>query len=137
MFEAGDFTLASGAKSGFKIECDSLTDSDWAGLAQLIITKGFKQTPYGRQNLGYNFRDVVGVPRGGLKLAEHLKPYATGDMHSPLLIVDDVLTTGGSMEKLKTSIDKTKFPYIIGLVVFARGSCPNWVTPIFTTDWLV
>ena len=59
---SGDFTLNSGAKSKWKIECDAFTDADWQGLAQLIAES---TAP---------FHEVVGVPRGGLKLAAALLP---------------------------------------------------------------
>ena len=29
LFQQGDFTLHSGERSGFKIECDALTSHDW------------------------------------------------------------------------------------------------------------
>ena len=53
LFQTGDFKLASGAKSNFKIECDALTESDWETLAMLIA-----------RNVGY-FREVIGVWRRG------------------------------------------------------------------------
>jgi orotate phosphoribosyltransferase len=124
LFEYGDFTLASGRTSHFKIECDHLSDSDWWALAQIIIRKGVE------------FRDVVGVPRGGLKLAHYLRRFALlGDHTLPLLIVDDVFTTGKSMEREKEKYS-LEFPNIVGIVVFARGECPGWIKPIFRTDWL-
>lgn len=124
MFDLGKFIMASGKEGNFKIECDSLSLKDWESLAWLIASK-------------YKFRLAIGVPRGGLTLAYYLNNYASkNDTTLPLLIVDDVLTTGGSIEKLKSGLDKEEFPNIMGVVVFARGKCPEWIKPIFSTEWL-
>ena len=109
LFQLGDFSLHSGAKSNWKIDCDALTDADWATLAWIIQTR-------------VKFGAVEGVPRGGLKLAAALLNYQTS---GPLLIVDDVLTTGGSMEKQRAGREA------IGYVVFARGHCASWIRHIF------
>jgi len=115
LFSQGNFTLHSGSKLWFKIECASLSDDDWHTLARLIANK-------------LAFRDVIGIPTGGLKLAETLKFYRNQlDQDLPILIVDDVLTTGASMEKQRDQIGE----YCVGVVVFARGKCPWWVLPIF------
>jgi orotate phosphoribosyltransferase len=127
LFQLGDFVLNSGAKSRWKLECDALSEDDWKALAQMV-----------RQVVG-TFSSVEGVPRGGLRLAsclEHLR-----DLQGPHLIVDDVLTTGGSLEKAKTefmerwtfSSGEYQGPQIIGGVVFARGQCPIWVRSVFQT----
>ena len=84
LFRLGNFTLHSGDKSNWKIDCDALTDDDWLTLAFIIKSR----VAYGA---------VIGVPDGGTKLAYHLKRYET---KGPVLIVDDVLTTGASMEKI-------------------------------------
>lgn len=119
LIQLGDFTLNSGAKSSYKLECDHFSDEAWKGFAELIRI----MVPL--------FSEVVGVPRGGLKLAEYLKPYANPS--SPLtLIVDDVLTTGGSMERLrKTHLKANGVGTYIGAVVFARGPLPSWIGAIF------
>jgi orotate phosphoribosyltransferase len=114
LFQLGDFTLASGAKSKWKLECDALETLDWQALAQMI----HQMVP--------EFSAVVGVPQGGLKLAEALKPLVT--QSGPLLIVDDVLTTGGSILKL---VNEIKPPKWVAAVVFARGQCPLVVKAIF------
>jgi hypothetical protein len=57
----------------------------------------------------------------------------------PHLIVDDVLTTGGSMERLREERRKLLPPgtmvepgnWIVGAVVFSRGQCPLWVSALF------
>ena len=115
LFKLGDFILHSGSKSNFFIDCDALADADWQALARLIYDKGFR------------FRKVVSIPKGGLKLAEALKPYCFPNPEYPVLVVDDVLTTGKSMEE-----EKEKYSgEVKGVVIFSRGVCPDWITPIF------
>lgn len=73
--------------------------------------------------------DVVGIPRGGLRFAAALRPYAV--LHSDtVLIVDDVLTTGASMKEMR-SLKESQGYHTIGLVIFARKQPPTWVEPIF------
>jgi len=114
MFESGNFRLHSGDQSLWKINCDCLSTDDWATLAALAGDR-------------LRFSAVVGIPQGGLAFAEGCRKYADLSQPLPVLIVDDVLTTGASMEEFKA---RTKGP-VIGCVVFARGPCPDWVTPIF------
>ncbi len=115
LFRLGDFTLSSGEASPFKIDCDALSDEDWAAVAAMLA----EQLP--------PFYSVDGVPRGGLKLAEAMRKYVRrgGGKH---LIVDDVLTTGGSIARWRQ-----RYPgcQVIGAVLFARGPAPSWVTPLF------
>ena len=111
LFQVGNFTLASGLTSSYKIECDVLTDQDWICLAWLL----FNRLPL--------FSAIEGVPQGGLKLAEKMQKYKSAK--GPLLIVDDVFTTGGSMRQLRGERDA------IGAVVFARGPVDAWITPLF------
>ena len=111
LFRSGLFQLSSGKQTSWKIDCDALVDDDWktlAGMVRLMVP---------------SFRSVVGVPTGGLKLAEHLQPFCT--IEGPLLIVDDVLTTGQSMEDMRRAREA------VGVVVFARGQCPIWIKSIF------
>jgi orotate phosphoribosyltransferase len=111
LFQRGAFKLHSGAFTDWKIDCDALTDEDIETLAEQI----------GRR---FRFGSVEGVPTGGLRLAVALERYLLPDS-LPLLIVDDVLTTGASMEEQRAGRDA------IGVVIFSRGACPGWVTPIF------
>ena len=115
LFEKKKFTMHSGDIGHWKIECDALTDSDWETLAFIISQK-------------YKFRNVFGIPTGGTKLSEILKKYRSREGRINL-IVDDVLTTGKSMEELKSNIMEA-LP-IVGVVLFARGECPEWIKPIF------
>ena len=121
LFQKENIILNSGLKSDFKIECDALTDEDWETIAYLI-SKEIK------------FDSVVSVPNGGNKLAKALEKYSTNTWQRIVLIVDDVLTTGGSMERMKKEIllqphnDET---IVKGCVVFARGECADWIKSIF------
>jgi hypothetical protein len=116
LFELGDFTLHSGDKSNFKIECDYLTDGDWECLAKMLL----ERLP--------RFRDVEGIPNGGLMLEHFLFPYATGESKDPILIVDDVHTTGLSFN----DHIKDREGEFIGAVVFARGIVhQEWIMPLF------
>lgn len=112
LFQLGNFTLHSGKRSSWKVDCDALTDRDWQALA-FIISRQVK------------FSSVIGVPRGGLKLASNLNKYC--QLGYPTLIVDDVLTTGASMEEVKKQIAGDA----IGYVVFARGKCPDWIKALW------
>lgn len=115
LFTKQNITLHSGKQSDFKIECDALTDEDWECLAYLVSKK-------------IQFKAVFGVPKGGVKLADKLQQYATRDYLLPILICDDVLTTGNSMEKFRIEKGESN---VMGVVIFARGQCPSWITPIF------
>lgn len=112
LFGLGDFPLHSGARSMWKIECDALTYADWEALAFMLI------------ELLPVFSEVEGVPRGGALLAEIMREYA--DATGPLLIVDDVWATGGSMEAHRAGRDA------MGAVVFARRPVAQWVTALFS-----
>jgi len=113
LFRQGDFTLHSGARGNYFIDCDALTDEDWETLAKVTAER-------------FTFGKVVGIPKGGLKLADALEKYKT-EGTGVTLIVDDVLTTGKSMEE-----EKAKHSELVsGIVVFARGYCPYWIVPLF------
>lgn len=114
LFQRGSFTLASGAASDFKIECDALTDEDWRTLAYLLAQR---LPVFGR---------VEGVPRGGLRLAEAMRPFQIPTSGN-ICVVDDVWTTGGSWHRFAEQIDAPTF----GAVVFARGPLPDNVTALF------
>lgn len=114
LFQSGDLILHSGRRSRWKIDCDGLTAADWQTLALMVW------------ELVGPFSSVVGVPRGGLPLAEALLPYRAEA--GPHLIVDDVLTTGASLAEFRQACSA---PQVIGAVVFARGRCPGWVRPLF------
>ena len=123
LFLKEDWIMHSGDKSDFKIECDVLTAEDLETLAHLISSK-------------FKFFRVVGIPRGGTRLAEKLRNYVI-EGEDKLLIVDDVLTTGASMEQAKHIHHPELMDRIVGVVVFARGKCPDWIHPILDmSKWL-
>lgn len=99
----------------WKIECDSLSDDDIGTLAWYVASK-------------IKFGSVLGIPRGGLRLASALDWYKSD---GPLLLVDDVLTTGKSMTEAGDEHRWLSDEPPLGVVIFARGACPGWVTPIF------
>lgn len=119
LFQVGDFTLHSGQRSEWKIDCDALTDADWEGLARIA------------SEILSPFRFVEGIPRGGMKFARALYPYRSREMGG-LLLADDVLTSGESMEQARTFRGYPEAE-TAGVAAFARGPVPNWVTPLFLT----
>ena len=121
LFTKKNFIGHAGGELDWKIECDDLTDEDWQTLAYIV-------------SKSYTFGAVIGIPRGGLKFAEALKPYITLESEY-VLIVDDVLTTGMSMEEAKTKYMQTYKCHemdIFGIVAFSRKrvGCPEWIQPI-------
>lgn len=123
-FQFGWFASHSGFQLPWKADCDAFSDADWEGLAKLIAWK-------------FAFRSVYGIPRGGTKLAQALDKYVDlstdrEGRYYPVLIVDDVLTTGRSFKVARASLGNPEDS--LGVVVFARGECPNWVWPIFSVN---
>jgi orotate phosphoribosyltransferase len=113
LFRRGEFTGAAGQVLPFKIECDSLTYTDWECIAYVGAQM---LRPFGR---------VIGVPRGGLPLASAMAPYVTPGSLTPL-VVDDVWTTGKSV-----CASAPDCPWI-GFVAFARGPLPRNVMAFAT-----
>ena len=112
LFNLGDFKSHSGATLPWKVDCDALEVRDWRCIAAVLAKQVM---PFG---------SVEGVPRGGLLLAMAMKQYVT---QGGLLIVDDVLTTGGSMEAHRAGRKAQ------GAVFLARSSCPSWVDALLYT----
>jgi len=113
MLRWGEFVSNAGHRLPFKIELDELTDADWDCLARMVAGE-------------FAFSTVEGVPTGGLRFAEALQKYVSPPRVNVLLLVDDVLTTGGSMERQRAGRDA------MGVVVFARSKpVPSWIIPIF------
>src|SRR5688572_33099410 len=92
LFQSGKFHLHSGAVAHWKIDCDALTDDDLATLAEMAA-------PFVLNGFG----SVEGVPKGGLRFARHFS-HLRGHTDR-VLIVDDVLTTGKSMEEQRSGRD--------------------------------
>jgi len=111
LFRSGAFRLHAGEEADWKIECDVLTPDDWRTLASVAA------------RLLPPFSTVEGVPTGGLVFAMTLRLHARPG--GGLLIADDVLTTGASMEAVRNGREAN------GVVAFARGRCPLWILPLW------
>lgn len=106
LFNKGQFELASGKISDFKIDCDFLSDESIEAIAYKLSTK-------------YTFGKVFGVPTGGLRLATALEKFCS---ESPtILLVEDVVTTGNSLRQYRENIIAL-YPdqNIINISIFAR-----------------
>lgn len=110
LFESGRFQLHGGEQSDWIINCAALTDADLATLARIAV------------EIVGPFGSVYGIPRGGERFATELWRHAKAG--HPRLVVDDVLTSGGSMRETMRADDK-------GLVIFARGPLPPNVIALF------
>lgn len=119
LFQSIDFKSHAGLDLTWKIEMDALSDPDWFTLSQMI-----------KENIP-PFQAAIGIPRGGVKLGSLLNQYSTENHEDPYLLVDDVLTTGTSMIEYKKEFFSKKTVPILGVVVFARNSPPDWVTALF------
>ena len=111
LFQKGWFKSNSGKKLPWKIECDYLSDEDWQWAAYIIGTN-------------FHFNRVEGIPKGGSKLSNILQVYTKSG--GGLLIVDDVFTTGVSMERQRNGRED-----VIGVVLFARNLTPDWIRAIW------
>lgn len=117
LFQLGKFVSHAGKELDWKIECDALTGDDWECLAKMISDRT-------------GFREVYGIPRGGVPLANALQKYCT-NRSKTRLVVDDVYTTGKSMRDVMQPGD-------LGFVVFARNQimfdANYYVRALFTMD---
>lgn len=112
LFKHGEFVLHSGDKADFLIDCYALTQMDIDALAAFVAPR---LKP---------FAEVKPIPKGGARFGTALMPYRSAV--GGLLVVDDVLTTGSSMEAARGDREDVQ-----GVVLFARGPYPTWVRPIF------
>jgi len=119
LFQSVDFKSHSGLELKWKIECDALSDPEWFTISQMIM------------EISVPFKEAIGIPRGGTKLGNLLNQYGTRKKEDPILLVDDVLTTGESMKEFKTKRTWRNPADYIGWVVFARTKTPKWVTALF------
>ena len=120
LFQKIDFISHSGIPLKWKIECDALSADEWNAIATMIMD--YQKNP---------FYKAVGIPRGGLPLAEALNQYASGDQKDPVLICDDVFTTGNSiLDFIKKEYPMWTSGQGFRWVVFARK--PSNVHPFHT-----
>lgn len=110
LFAWGKFTGASGRPLDWKIECEALTEEDWACIAHIAA----RALP--------PFHEVTGVPTGGFPLALALRKYRAVEAET-FLVVDDVWTTGKSLLAHAAKLPASSHPWR-GFVVFARGPLP-------------
>ena len=118
LFIEEDFTGHSGGQLHWKIEMDALDGAEWKCIARMIMEHETRP-----------FQAAIGIPRGGLKLSGYLNEYSTQNPKDPYLIIDDVLTTGGSMEEFKEEHFKNK--KVVGWVVFSRTKPVEWIRSLF------
>ena len=117
LFQKIDFNSHSGIDLTWKIEMDALGKKEWKCLAHMIME--YEHRP---------FCESIGIPSGGVYLGALLNEYSTKNYEEdPYLIVDDVLTTGRSMEEYAKKYDN-----VIGWVIFSRTRLhSDWITPLF------
>jgi len=77
-----------------------------------------------------NWQKAVGIPRGGVELGKALDAYSTGVSTDPVLVADDVYTTGMSQKEYK----EEHYPNQATLhwVVFSREPTVGRVKSLFT-----
>jgi orotate phosphoribosyltransferase len=114
LFQFGEFLLASGKLSHFKLECDAISPQEWHTLARIALP------------LLPDFGRVECVPEGGRPWATIFQHYVRPGSRRYLL-VDDVWTTGQSM---LSQVIRSGAPWH-GIVLFARGPVPKNVTALF------
>ncbi len=90
LFQDGEFVGHAGLPLSWKIECDAISNKEWRCLAKMIMEYQIKP-----------FSKAEGIPRGGVALGDALNEYATGNPDHPVLVADDVYTTGTSFKDYK------------------------------------
>jgi hypothetical protein len=120
LFQKIDFISHSGLHLKWKIECDALSKEEWKAIATMIMD--YQKHPFSK---------AVGIPRGGLSLADALNAHASGNGNDPVLICDDVFTTGNSiLDFVKKEYPDWTMSMGYKWVVFARK--PSYVLPFYT-----
>jgi hypothetical protein len=119
LIQFGDFRSTANVDLRFKIECDALTDDEIEDIARIASPR---LGPFGA---------VVGIPRGGIRLAEHFSEFIDPNSKE-ILVVDDVWTTGKSMIDYVSGFNE--FAQWKGFVIFKRGgyTLPYNIIPMFT-----
>jgi len=122
IFQQVDFKSHAGLDLSWKIECDGVSKKEWQCLSEMIMD--YEKRP---------FQSAIGIPRGGVVLGSYLNQHSTQNPDDPYLIVDDVLTTGGSMVDFRTQYFRNRDTKTgcFGWVVFARGFPPQWCRSLF------
>jgi hypothetical protein len=124
LLQHGNFKLHAGGDSWWRIDCDDMSDAELGIIARMIAEHHgpFNGVVCPKSHYG------SAAPR----LVAALEQYKT-NLYSPtFILVDDVLTTGSSMEALRQFIIAGRVGISAkGYVIFARDECPDWVTPVF------
>ena len=118
LFQSVDFISHSGLPLTWKIECDAISDDEWKTLAKIV--KEYEPKPW---------CEVLGIPRGGLKFAAALDEYSTRSSNHPLLIADDVYTTGKSFRDFSNNFPDKE---LLKWCVFTRNAIKEDVNALFT-----
>ena len=122
LFTSGDFTSHAGLPLKWKIECDAIRPEEWETLAQMIME--YETMP---------FREVSGIPTGGMALASALDKYKSPDADDIVMVVDDVWTTGMSMrDHIKENYPSYLKAQVKKWVVFARRPPDDGTKALFT-----
>jgi hypothetical protein len=108
LFQRKGFIGAGGQTLTWKVECDALADEDWLTLAS--IAKGL---------FGLRPSNWLGIPSGGLPLAEALSFVVGRDIAGERIVVDDVLTTGATILRFVKKLPLEDEPSRV-LVAFDR-----------------
>ena len=119
LFQQVDFIGHAGGRLTWKIETDALSDAEWRTLAKMLLI--YEKRP---------FKVAIGIPTGATQLGNILNEYATGEPQHPVLVVDDVYTTGTSFKEFKETYYKDE--HIIQWVCFARKPTTPDVNALFT-----
>lgn len=108
IFQKGTFRSHSGLTLTGKIECDNLTIDDLECLCSWIVEKW-----------GAEWCGVYGIPTGGSALAEvFLSTFFVYNPDMPVLILDDVYTTGASIAEARSKFGHQE---TMAVVIFARS----------------
>ena len=122
LFTSGDFISHAGLPLKWKIECDAIRPEEWETLAQMIME--YETMP---------FREVSGIPTGGMALASALDKYKSHNADDFVLVVDDVWTTGMSMkDHIKENYPSYLKAQVKKWVVFARRPPDDGTKALFT-----
>lgn len=115
LFEKKEFMSAAGKLLNWRLECDALSDDVIYQIAEICAPRIS------------SFGETVGVPRGGLRIADAFRKFCTKGM-GITLICDDVWTTGHSMRRtvrdhnmVLTSRGKEDLTWM-GFVIFNRST---------------
>jgi len=119
LFQEVDFISHAGIPMSWKIEMDALSEAEWDACAKMIME--YQKGPFCR---------AEGIPRGGVPLGKALNKYASGNLSDPVLIVDDVYTTGTSFREYIA--EHYADEHVIQWCVFARKQTSNGVKALFT-----